>query len=850
MFKVTLKGVIAHKIRFILTSAAVILGVAFIVAAFSISDGIKDTFDNIAASIAEGTDAQVRASTAFDTIDTASIFIDESLVPQIEEVDGVAEVVGVLAAPSSGFIPLADDGTPLKTSGAPILSFSYVDSQVNTSVLEQGRAPQSSNEFIIDVASAKRDELVVGNTYEVQTPTAELIEAELVGTFIFGGSGDATAGAILMQWELSGLQERMDAQGLVSSIEVVGDGTLSNDELAAAIQTALPDGVEAVSQEVVYEETKDDFVFTDILASVFLGFAFISMFVSSFIIYNVFKIVLGQRVKELALLRAIGATSKQVRRSVLSEAGLVGVLAATVGIPVGLLLARGLAWILNAAGGFPSVGLPLATRTVIFAYVIGVGVTIAASIFPARRASKVPPIAAMRDDYVFAEDGERRRNIIGGVLLGLGLLALVSGLFGNADALTKGLYLGIGALGVFLGISMLAAFIVVPVVTALGSGVKLLPWLGREAHLSQENASRNPQRTATTASALVVGLALIATVTVVGQSIKATLNDLLDDSIKTEFFITHEVSQTEINEQVAVKMQDLDEIESVSAFKLKQVQLNGDTKDMLVTQLETLDGNFDPGLIEGSLAGLSDPNSILIHEDPAEDLAASVGDVITLDFPDGESAEVTIAAIYTNAALFTNYVIDTELAALHTAPTGDLFMGVALADGVSEEQGRAALETVKETNPSIKIQDDEEYKKDVSGQIDQALLFVTIMLALTIIIAFFGVAITMSLSVFERTREIGLLRAVGMTRRQTKRMIRWESALVSAFGALMGTSVGVAFGWVAVTALPEAIVSDFAIPKLRLLLIIVVATLIGLLAGLWPARRAAKMNVLEAIAHE
>ncbi len=850
MLKVTLKGIVAHKIRFLLTSAAVVLGVAFIVAAFAISDGIKDTFDNIAESITAGTDAQVRATTSFDTTDTATFYIDESLVATVGAVDGVSQAVGVLGAPNNGFLPLDADGVPLVTQGAPILSFSYSDTAINTSSISEGRGPETPDEFILDVATAKREELQIGSVYQVQTPTAELIEVELVGTFIFGGSENATAGAILMQWELSGMQQRLDAVGLVSTIEVIGDGSISNNELAAAIDAEVPDGVEAVSQDVIVEEQKDQFAFTDILANVFLGFAFISMFVSSFIIYNVFKIVLGQRVRELALLRAIGASGRQVRNSVLSESVIVGLLASAIGIPVGMALAKGLAGVLNAVGGFPEVGLPLAPRTVIFAMTVGIIVTLAASIFPASRAAKVPPIAAMRDDYVFNVEGDTRRNIIGGVLLGLGVASLGYGLLADLTGGATGALLAIGALGVFLGISMLAAFIVEPVVSALGLGVRVLPWLGREANLAKENAARSPQRTATTASALVIGLALVATVTVVGQSIKATLTDLLDNSIQTEFFITHEVAQTEINSNVALKMADLAEVEGVSAFRLTQVQINDDTKDVIVTQLETLDGSFDPDLVSGSLAGLDDPNTILLHEDPAADLAAEVGDEVMVSFVDGTTESVTVGAIYSNAALFTNYVMDTDLINEHSAPGGDLFIGVALADGVSEDEGRAALETVKETNPSIKIQDADEYKRDVGAQIDQGLLFIFMMLLLTIIIAFFGVAITMSLSVFERTREIGLLRAVGMSRRQTRSMIRWESAVVCAFGALMGTTVGVIFGWVAVTALPESVVSDFAIPFVRLFVIVLVATLVGLLAGLWPAIRAGKMNVLDAIAFE
>ncbi|MFV1989272.1 MAG: ABC transporter permease [Acidimicrobiales bacterium] len=850
MLKVTLKGVIAHKIRFLLTSAAVVLGVAFIVAAFAISDGIKDTFNNIAESISSGTDAQVRASTSFDTRDTALFYVDETLVATVQSAAGVEEAVGVLGSPNNSFVPLDAEGIPLKTQGAPILSFSYTDTAVNTSIISEGRGPETPDEFNIDVATAKREKLEVGSKYQVQTPTAELIDVELVGTFIFGGSEDATAGAILMQWELTGMQQRLDAVGSVSTIEIIGDGSLTNDELATSVQAVLPEGVEAVSNEVIVQEARDQFVFTDILTNVFLGFAFISMFVSSFIIYNVFKIVLGQRVRELALLRAVGASGTQVRNSVLAESIFVGGFASAVGIPVGLLLAKGLAGLLNAVGGFPQVGLPLAPRTVIFAVAVGIIVTLLASVSPARRAAKVPPIAAMRDDYVFNVEGDTRRNIIGATLLGLGIASLGFGLLADVTGATTGLLLSIGALGVFLGISMLASFIVAPVVKMLGAGVKALPWLGREAHLANQNAARSPQRTATTASALVIGLALIATVTVVGQSIKATLDGLLDNSIQTEFFITNEVAQTEINSNVATKMDELDDVESVSAFRLTQVQITGNTKDVLVTQLETLDGNFDPDIVSGSLEGLDDPNLILLHEDPAADLNAQVGDDISVLLIDGTSQVVEVAAIYSNAALFTNYVMDADLVNAHSAPGGDLFIGVSLVDGVSEDEGRAALETVKDTNPSIKIQNAEEYKKDVGAQIDQGLLFIFMMLLLTIIIAFFGVAITMSLSVFERTREIGLLRAVGMSKRQTRSMIRWESAVVSAFGALMGTVVGVAFGWVAVTALPEAIVSDFAIPGVRLVLIVVISTLIGLLAGLWPAVRAGKMNVLDAIVFE
>lgn len=846
MFKLSVRNLLAHKIRFFMTSFAVVLGVSFVVGSLVVTDTVRSTFVTLFSDITEGVDLQARSTSSFDedAFTGSREPMAADLVDEIAAVEGVAVVEGGAGGIAQ---PLAPDGDVVTTTGAPLLGVTWGETDALTPVtLELGEKPDEPGEIALDQGTFEEYDFTIGQEVDVLLAGGRETFT-LVGTATFGDS-NSLAGARLTMFAPSDGQRVFDREGQWDEIYIAVEPGADIDTVRAAISDAVPDDIEIITGDTVAQEGADAIgEFTDIFGNVLLGFAGVALFVSAFYIYNTFSIILGQRIKELALLRALGASAAQIRKTVILEALLIGLLSSAIGIGMGMLAAMGLRGLLNAGGfGLPADALILKSTTVVAAIVVGIGVTLAASIIPAWKAATVPPIAAMRDGVSHSPGSRRIRLAIGGVTTAIGVLLLLYGLFAaeGAPALLAGL--GGGAVLFFLGIANLSPLFAGPVVGVLGAPVAR--FFGEAGKLARANATRNTFRTASTASALVIGLALVTMALVVGTSVKESFADATEQAISADFVIS-EPSFNGFSPTLAEDLATSEEFDAVAGVRFGQFQIDGNTRDLVASGPDGAEV-IDIDLLEGSSIAELGPTDILIHEDPAGDLGLAPGDTVEVGFSRTGSQPFTVAGIYGDATFAGNYAVSLESWNANFTDTLDQFVFAQLADGAAPEDAAATIAAVTEEFPQVDVEDRQEFLASQQAQIDQVLITVNVLLLLAVVIAVLGIGNTLALSVFERTRELGLLRAVGMSRRQTRRMIRWEAAIVSLFGAVLGVAVGILFGLAATVAMPDSFLSTIAIPSGFLIALVVLAVVAGLLAAIGPARRASRLDVLQAISTE
>ena len=846
VLRLTRRNLASNKLRFGLTTFAVLLGVSFVVSSFVLTDGLLRTFDSLVEDANEGIDIEVSGRSDFDEVASFDRPIDESLVDVVAGVDGVVEVDPGLE--SARIVPINGNGDPVETGGAPILSFSWTDSEFNPLTVVEGGPPDGPGEFAIDTTRADRDDLIVGESYEIIGVDGRET-FELVGITRFGDE-NALAGAVLMSFTLDELQRIDDHEDQLTWINVGTAEGADPQVVIERLEATLPADVEAVTGAEVVEADKDEFTgIINIFGNILLGFALVAVFVSMFIISNTFNILLGQRVRQLALLRALGASGAQVRASAILEALIIGLVASLVGLAGGVLLALGLRGLMNSLGAaMPSMDIIIAGRTIVAAVVVGVGVTLFSALSPARRAATVPPVAAMRVGFRFGSGEGTRRTIIAVVLALFGVAGVAYGLFGDPSGAVRLALLSIGSVLVFVSVSLFAPLFSSPSASALGLPLEHLPGSRVTGHLARENAARNNKRTASTAAGLMIGLALIAMASVAAASLKESFRASLGSTLTADFLVTPPSDEGEITPNLAGQIAALPEFDEVSPVRYGQIRIDGDTKDVTAVDLTVLTALLDVDLTAGDPAAVAGPDTILLSQDIADERGLVVGDALTVEFASAAPQELTVGATYDNEFLIGNYLIDLSGWEANFAATSDNTIAAKAAAGVDLDAAAAALDPIESTFPQLKFQTEEEFRKDLEGQLDTLLVVINVFLGLAIVIALLGITNTIALSVLERTREIGLMRAIGMTRRQTRGMIRREAAVVSLFGAILGVVVGVVFGWVVVLAIP--LIDELSIPVVTLVVYVVVATLAGLLAASFPARRASRLNVLEAISYE
>jgi putative ABC transport system permease protein len=848
VLKVALRGLMAHKSRLVTTFLAVALGVAFIGGVLVLTDTMNRSFDDLFADVFRDTDAVVRSEQTIGS-DFGDIRgqIDADLLDTVASADGVADADGNV----SGYARVIDEqGDPVgdPAMGAPTFGANWTEiDALNPFDLTDGRAPTSDGEVVIDRGIAKDTDYGVGDTIPVQTRDT-VDDYEVVGIARFGTT-DSPGGSSNVFWVTEEAQRLVGEPGKFNSISAVADGGVSQGELATSIGDTLSDdgaeGVEVLTGAEITEETQSDIKEQLSFITVFLlVFAVIAMVVGTFVIYNSFSIIVAQRTREMALLRAVGARRRQVRRAVLVEAVVVGLVGSVIGFLVGL----GLASLLSSLFELPPGSLAILPTSVTIAIVTGLIVTVFSAVVPAWRASRVPPLAAMRAVAVDTTGQSRLRFLIGVTSLVLGVLAVVAGALGDAVSTV-----GLGAALFFVGLLFVAPGLARPVSRLLGAPIARVR--GAAGALARDNAGRNPRRTSATAQALMIGVGLVAFILVINSSIRASIDQALDDSFTGDFVVdSGTFGMVGLPTSVAEQISELPEVAITAPVRFSPGFVDGDDTSVA----GATEGGFellDLKLVEGT-ANLG-PGEVVITEDAADSAGLALGDPVEISFLDDARPEAdriaTVSGIYddsTAAGGIGSYVLglDDFTAAVPTSTDSQVF--VQLADGVSVAQAQPEIERVVEPYVTAEVQIVDEFKDSIGDQLDVLLNLVIGLLFLAVIIAALGIANTIALSVLERTRELGLLRAVGMRRRQVRSAIRWEAVIISLFGTVLGLSFGILGGWGIVRALRDEGFGVFQVPVVTLVIVSLLAGLVGLLAAVIPAWRAGRMNVLDAISTE
>jgi putative ABC transport system permease protein len=842
VWRAALKSLLAHKLRLTLTAISIVLGVGFVSGTLILGDTLTKTFDELFEEVTAGTDVAVRYPSGFSSQQGDERKpVPASLLEVVRGVDGVAKAEGTL----TGYAQLVGaDGKAIETGGAPTLGVTYgTELSRQPLTIRDGRPPSGPTEIAVDVATARRHKLAVGQSVQVLLQGAPR-RFTIVGTVRFGPS-DGAGGSTLTVFDVATAQEVFERKDAFDAIAVQAEPGVSPEELRARIEAALPDDVEAVTgQDVADEGAESVEGFLSVIQTALLVFAFIAVFVGAFIIFNTFNILVTQRTRELALYRALGASRRQVMRSVISEAAIVGLLASAVGVGFGFLVAVAIKGAMSAFGlELPASGTVFQPSTAVISILVGVVVTVVASVLPAKRASAVPPVAAMQEEGYSAPPKALRRRTMGGVALStLGALSLGSGLFGSGDSRLQ--QVGLGALLIFLGVAALSPLVARPMARVLGAP---LAWFGVPGKLGRQNAERNPRRTAATASALMIGLALIGTVSVLAASISASLGGIIDKEFGADYIINAQQFQghsAEVSKQISRQPGiDVAVVVLSSEFKVEgQRKFVSGMDPATVLKVLKLD------VQSGSLTELRE-SQIMVSEDAAKELGVGVGDSLDVEFAATGEMSLQVVGVYAQNQLMGEYFLSSEGFTKNFTIRRPIVTVVKAREGVPATESRAQIESVLEAYPNLTLNDQAEYKEAREADINQLLGLIFALLGLAVIIAIFGIVNTLALSVLERTREIGLLRAVGMARRQVRRMIRYESVLISVIGATLGLAIGLLFGISLVRALNDEGITELAFPVGLLVACLFISAAAGVLAALFPAWRAGRLNVLRAISH-
>jgi putative ABC transport system permease protein len=847
VWRITVKGLRAHKLRLALTALAIVLGVTFVTGTLVLTDTLNNTFTTLFGQVYQNTNFEVRGVAAFPTSGAAGAIrkpIPESIIAAVKDVPGVAVAEGGV----SGYAQfIAPNGKAVTTGGAPTIGLSYgADRRLSSLRLVAGKPPTTSTQVVMDQGTARKYHFSVGNQVRILLPGSP--QTFTLSGIVAFGTADNLAGATIAAFNLPTAQQLFGEQGHLNTIDVITTPNANKTAVEHGISAVLPAGVEVVTgQTVAAEQSSAINQSLGIFSTALLVFALISLFVGGFTIFNTFSITVGQRTRELALLRIVGASRRQVFRSVLFEALLLGVTASLVGIGLGVLTASGLEALIKAFGiTLPSGSLVFQSRTVFAGLLVGVGVTVVSAISPARQAVKIPPIAAMSTYEVAQRESSARRLTIGAVIGVAGIVVLAIGLSQPAIQLV-----GIGAVGIFIAVGILAPAIARPVSSVLGRPLARI--LGVSGRIGRKNSMRSPRRTAQTSAALMVGMALVSTIAVYGASLSKSATGTVSDAVSADYIITAPATggpntgfSLGTTEAVA-KVPGLTRVTNVNSGPLEISRSLATLSSLAPSDLSsTVILKMSSGAAAKSLA----EGQLLIDTNTANTNHLSVGSVVPVTFAETGPTTMRIGGIFKPNALLGSYLTGSAFFHTHFAATTlPVALLLATSTGATPPTS-AAVKAALRGYPNLTVQTRAEFQKTQQTSIDQLLGLIYALLALAILIALIGIVNTLMLSVFERTHEIGLLRAVGMRRRQIRAMIRSEALILSVFGALIGVVVGTGLGVALADSLKQQGITDIVIPFTNLVIFLLLAALLGLGAATWPARRAARLNVLEAIATE
>ncbi len=852
MLKVTLRGLMAHKVRLIATAVSVLLGVAFMSGTQVLTSSVSASFDKVFADVYASIDVVVRSSNEVDTpFGPERTRISEAVLPTVSGVAGVEAAEGQVV----GQIRVLDkDNQPLvAVQGPPNFGLNWLTSPaLNGWTIVDGAPPVAANDIVLDVKSAKDGKYAVGDTVNVSV-TNGVQPFKVAGIAKFGKL-ETWGGAQAALFSTTTIQTLVGEPGMYDWISVAGQNDESQTQLSDEISKVIPAGTEAITGAEFTEESQSAFQkIIGIFSTFLLVFALIALFVGSFIIYNTFSIIVAQRTRELALLRAVGASRGQVLRSIVLEAFFVGLTASIVGVGCGVLLAIGLNTLMQSIGfSGPDTPIVIPPVAVFVSLLVGTIITLVSALFPARRAATVPPIAAMRDVAVDRTGASKLRVAFGLILLALGAFMLWFGLNGNSDSGLQ--IIGGGAFFVFIALAVIGPVIATPFASVLGWPLQKASRI--TGRLARENAMRNPRRTSTTASALMIGIGLVGFIAVTAESVKSSTVDAINQSVTGQYVVTTEsFGPTALPQSMAAELDAVTGVRVAAGVSATFANINDSGKIILAVDPDAISEVIDFDDVDGSFASLG-VGEIAASEKLAEDKQLKIGDPVQLVFLQGGTTTLTLGSIYKTEFPIQGpgWIISTDQFNTLVPPSQQTFLSIYIKlDDTSAAGVDAALpglEAVTDTVPGAKLQNLEEYKKAQTDQVNQFLQIVYVLLALALIIAIVGVVNTLLLSVYERTRELGLLRAVGMSRRQVRSTIRLESVIISLMGTLIGLVIGIIFGWALVTALADEGITSFAIPWSQLFVIVIIAIFAGVGAALYPARRAARLDVLRAISSD
>ncbi|MGZ4784205.1 MAG: ABC transporter permease [Acidimicrobiales bacterium] len=851
MFKTTIRGLLAHKLRLLTSAIAIVIGVAFISGTLVLTSTITTTFNDLFANVYAGTESVARSSTVISGGDNGDqrANIDAGLLSAVRGAPGVATAEGTV----QNYAQFVDhDGKAVgnPNQGAPTLAVNYTgDPKLDPFQVAQGVPPQGPDQVVMDTATATRYHFAVGDTVDVVTATGTH-HMDIVGLSKFG-SADGPLGATVALFDTPTAQQITGLGNTFTTIAATAQPGVSQEQLTQSIQSVLPAGNEAVTGATVVKEAQTGVQEGLSFFSTFmLVFAVVAVFVGAFVIYNTFSIIVAQRAKEMALLRAIGATRRQVLGSVLGEAAVIGFVFSVVGIVAGIGLASLLKVLLKAVGfGVPANGIVVPPSAIIVGFLTGLGVTMLVAFAPARRASKVPPVAAMRDVTLDTSASSKVRIGAGLLVLAGGLGLLFLGLFGKGD--NSLLAVGGGAAITFLGVAVLGPIIAGPAARVIGAPASRFK--GVTGQLARENAMRNPKRTSSTAAALMVGVGLVAFFTIFFASATASLNHTIDQEFHGDFLISsgqqgQGQGKAGLPHEVAQQLSSVPGVEAVLAVQEGSAEINGSGDVIAGVETGPIDKIADLGQTQGSFADLG-ADDIAVSRKYADDHHLTVGSTVPATFTDTGATDLNVAVVYEKADLVGNYFLSRDGFSAHfdQANDGELFVSAAKADLASV---RTAIDDATAAYPTADVQDVSQFKAAQAEQINTVLTLVYVLLALAVVIAVLGIINTLALSIFERTRELGLMRAVGMARAQVRSSVRWESVIIALLGTGLGLVIGLFFGWAAVQALSSEGINTLAVPSGTLMVVVLLAIVAGAGAAVLPARRASRLDILAAISSD
>jgi putative ABC transport system permease protein len=842
MWRVTRKGLLARKLRLALTALAIVIGVTFVTGTLVLGDTLNRTFDNLVGTVYAHVSFEIRGQVTLkgtgnsgpdSTADRRPV--PASIVTQLRRIPGVAFAYGSV----EGYAQFVDrDGNAIGNGSSAGFSFDP-NRQLSALRLVSGRAPTTADDVVMDRATARKHHFAIGDRVRVLLP-GKPQTFTITGIVTFG-SDDNLAGASLAGFALPTAQDLFNLRGRYDTINVLAAKGANNIALERAIAKVLPAGVQVVSGQQVanelYQTIHDDLSF---LSTALLIFALISLFVGGFTIFNTFSITIGQRTRELALLRLVGASRRQVFRSVLAEAALTGLIASLIGLGLGVLAALGLKALLGAFGlTLPAAPLVFKLRTVVVAILVGVGVTLLSAVVPARRAVRIPPVAALVDPGGEAGTAPRRRRLATGMTAGgVGILLVIGGVAKPSIGLV-----GLGALGVFAAILLLVPVIARPLASALGRPLARL--LGTPGRLGRRNATRNPLRTAQTSAALMIGVALVSTIGVLGASLGASATHDVDTALRADYIIGGSDS---VSSSVAPIILKLKGVDAATAVLTGKFDVEGSLQSLDAVSTPGLDRTVNLHVRAGRGVTALSAGELLVDSTTASRHHLRVGSPVRVTFAQTGTTTLHVGGIFAPNPLVGSYLVSARVFLAHF--NNPLLDAVLITTAPGTAHFERTLNRALAAYPNLSIQSRAQFEASEKKTVDELLDLIYVLLALAILIALIGIVNTLMLTVFERTREIGLLRAVGMKRRQVRTMIRAESVIVALFGAVIGIVTGTLLGLALASSLRNNNVTTISVPVGSLIVFLILSALLGLGAATWPARRAANLDVLSAISVE